>query len=191
MPTPARLTELALVFARHGNLTFGGGMASIAALRQDVVAKGWLRQLDSDLAYALSRLTPGTNALAFTAAAGWLIRGWPGTLIGLASGSFPAAVITLAATMLYETLTRNATAAMALRGAAAASIGAMFATGFVLIWPYFTKPAQRKWLLLFAILAGAFALNYFQLLSPFPILLLAAAVGALTPDGEDTAGDAA
>jgi chromate transport protein ChrA len=54
------------VFARHANTAFGGGIASIAVLRHHLVDRhAWLYPAELDLGYALSRLTPGTNLLAF------------------------------------------------------------------------------------------------------------------------------
>jgi chromate transporter len=69
------LTALAVVFARYANTTFGGGSATIAVLKEQVVAKReWISEADFDLNYALSRLTPGTNLLAFCTAVGWSTR---------------------------------------------------------------------------------------------------------------------
>jgi hypothetical protein len=44
-----------------------------------------MRQPSFNLAYALSRLTPGTNLLAFCTAVGWLILRLPGALLALAA----------------------------------------------------------------------------------------------------------
>jgi Chromate transporter len=61
------LRSLAAVFLRHGNMTFGAGSATIATLHREIITKrGWVTQRQSDLTYALSRLTPGTNLLAFS-----------------------------------------------------------------------------------------------------------------------------
>ena len=58
------LRAIASVFARYANTTFGGGSATIAVLRAQIVdGRAWLDVADFDLAYALSRLTPGTNLL--------------------------------------------------------------------------------------------------------------------------------
>ena len=77
MPSSPSLRALGGVFARYGNLTLGGGSATIAVLQQEIVVKrGWLAQVPFSLSYALSRLTPGTNLLAFCTAAGWIFAGW-------------------------------------------------------------------------------------------------------------------
>src|ERR1044071_5798203 len=88
-PRPApTLAAIARVFARHANTTFGGGSATIAVLRRQLVDRhAWLAPAEFDLGYALSRLTPGTTLLAFCTAAGWTARGWPGALIALLAAS--------------------------------------------------------------------------------------------------------
>jgi chromate transporter len=66
------LRSLAAVFLQHGNMTFGGGSATITTLHREIVAKrAWVTQPQFDLSYALSRLTPGTNLLAFSTAIGF------------------------------------------------------------------------------------------------------------------------
>jgi chromate transporter len=105
MPSPPTLRVLGWVFARYGNLTFGGGSATIAVLQQEIVVKrGWLGQLPLSLSYALSRLTPGTNLLAFCTAAGWIIRGWPGAFIALVAASVPCSILAVSATAFCRVL---------------------------------------------------------------------------------------
>jgi chromate transporter len=66
------LRSLAAVFLQHGNMTFGGGSATITTLHREIVAKhAWVTQPQFDLSYALSRLTPGTSLLAFSTAIGF------------------------------------------------------------------------------------------------------------------------
>ena len=76
MPQPS-LRRLTSIFFRVGNLTFGGGDPTMAALQSELVAtRRWLDEEQYGLIYGLARITPGTNLLAFCAAAGWLIAGW-------------------------------------------------------------------------------------------------------------------
>src|SRR5438309_8949921 len=61
----ATLARLTAVFFRIGNTTFGGGDPTVAALRRELIdRKGWLTDNDYAIAYALARVTPGTNVLA-------------------------------------------------------------------------------------------------------------------------------
>jgi len=67
---PASLKQLAWIFLRVGNLTFGGGDPTMAALQSELVAgRRWLDEEQYGLIYGLARITPGTNLLAFSAAA--------------------------------------------------------------------------------------------------------------------------
>src|SRR5579872_3489231 len=59
------------IFLRVGNLTFGGGDPTMAALQSELVhTRGWLTAEQYALIYGLARITPGTNLLAFSAASG-------------------------------------------------------------------------------------------------------------------------
>lgn len=121
MSSPS-LRSLAAVFVRHGNTTFGGGSATIATLHGQIVTKReWVSQQQFDLSYALSRLTPGTNLLAFSTAIGWLVRGWPGALVVLLASSIPCSVLAVLLSMVYQSLTHHPFALVALRGALAAA----------------------------------------------------------------------
>jgi chromate transporter len=102
MPAPS-LRALAAVFLRHGNLTFGGGSATAVTLNREIVERrGWMEQHQFGLAYALSRLTPGTNLLAFSTAIGSMLRGWAGAIVALPAGSLPCAALAVGVTAFYE-----------------------------------------------------------------------------------------
>lgn len=176
------LGALAAVFARFGNFTFGGGSATIAVLRDELVAKrAWMTTLNVDLSFALSRLTPGTNLLAFCTAVGWLLRGWSGAVVALVAGSVPSSVIAVLFTALYEFWSENPFMKVALRGALAAAVGVMIITGWTLIRPYYR---QTSWLEMVIFVGGAFGLAYFLSVPPFRVLLLAAAAGLFWPQRE-------
>ena len=99
------LPEVASVFARYANLTWGGGSATIAVLKRQIVDKRrWLRESEFELDYALSRLTPGTNLLAFCTAAGWTRRRWLGAIIALLASSIPCSLLVLIVTVFYTEL---------------------------------------------------------------------------------------
>jgi len=68
MAPPIPLRRIAAVFTRYANLTFGGGSATIAVLHREIVAtRKWIDETQFALCFALRRLTPGTNLLAFCA----------------------------------------------------------------------------------------------------------------------------
>jgi hypothetical protein len=79
--------QLAWVIARDVNRTVGGGMASMELLRRSFDARKWVDAPTHGLFVAVSRLTPGTTILAYCAAVGWRLQGWPGTLAAVAAAS--------------------------------------------------------------------------------------------------------
>ena len=91
MPAPT-LRKLTGVFLRVGNTTFGGGLPTMAALQRELVEDNhWLSLEDYALAFSLARVTPGTNVIAFCAAAGARIMGWRGALAATLAETGPSA----------------------------------------------------------------------------------------------------
>src|SRR5262245_32476101 len=70
-----------------------GGLASMELLRRSLGSRGWLTDEGHALFVAISRLTPGTNILAYCVALGWQLAEWPGALAALAAASVPSAVL--------------------------------------------------------------------------------------------------
>ncbi len=175
--TPS-LPEVASVFARYANTTFGGGSATIAVLREQLVAKrSWLREQEFELDYALSRLTPGTNLLAFCTAAGWTRRRWLGAIVALLASSLPCSLLVVLVTAFYEQLQGSSWFQAALGGALAAAVAIMGSTAWVFAAPH-VKAAPLKAALIVPMTIGlAVGLG----LSPVTILLISAAIGIAWP----------
>jgi len=179
-----RLSDLGAVFARYGNLTFGGGSATIATLREQVlVRRAWISESQFQLAYALSRLTPGTNLLAFCAAVGWTVRRGSGALVALGAASLPCSLLAVVVTRFYELGQTSASFVAALRGALAAAVALMLNTAWGLARPHVRADLGRA----LVIVPGAIALVTAASLSPLQVLLIAAAAGALWPARETSA----
>ena len=70
-----------------------GGLASMELLRRSLGARGWITDEGHGLFVAVSRLTPGTNILAYCVALGWQLAHWRGALVALAAASIPASII--------------------------------------------------------------------------------------------------
>jgi chromate transporter len=176
-PRPT-LPALASVFARFANATFGGGSATIAVLREQLVVKrGWLDPSEFELSYALSRLTPGTNLLAFCTAAGWTTRRGRGAIVALLAASVPCSVFALVMTICYQELAPSAWFQAALSGALAASVAIMISTAWVFAEPHVKQVPWKA----AAIVPGAAALTLGAELSPLKVLGLAAVVGLAWP----------
>jgi chromate transporter len=178
---PPSLLNIGGVFTRYANLTFGGGSATIAVLREQIVERRrWITELEFQLAYALSRLTPGTNVLAFCTAVGWITRRGPGAVIALLAASIPCSAIALAATHFFEVWQQYGAFRAALRGALAAAVAIMVNTAWVLAASH-VRVAPVKALVIVPL---AMVLVTFAPISPFQVLLLAAGAGLLWPADE-------
>jgi chromate transporter len=167
--------ELGRIFFRVGSLSFGGGNANIATLRRELVEqREWLTPEQFNLCYALSRIAPGTNLLAFCVAVGWVLLGRAGALAAVLALSLPSAVIVVGLTSLYEFYGQQTTVLTITRWLLAATIGIIAASAWALVRPALSR---RRWRRSIIIVVGAFALNTFLSVSPLKVLLAAALVG--------------
>jgi chromate transporter len=171
----ASVAAVARVFGTSGSFTFGGGSATIAALEREIVeTRQWVDCDRFALCYALSRMTPGTNLLAFCVAAGQSIRGLVGALVALFAASLPCSIIAVGLTAGFADLGRLPWFQAFLRGVIAAAVASLAATAWILLRPYW-KPARRvRTAVLFGVaLTATVVLD----LSPLALLALAAVAG--------------
>ena len=107
-----------------------GAAAAAAALRRDLVDKGRLSASSFDEAYAVARVTPGTNLLAMYTLLGERFAGWWGALASLAVGTLVPALIAVALGAAYVAHAGHPLAQEAMQGARAGAI-AVFAWAIV------------------------------------------------------------
>ncbi len=177
MPTP-KLRELTAIFFKIGNTTFGGGLPTIAALQRELVERrGWLSAEDYGLAFALARITPGTNVIAFCAAVGACIKGLPGAIAGVLAETAPSAVLAVLITLGYESSRTNPLVMGAVGGVIAAVAAMMWTSVWSLVKPY--CGGVRRGLRAMVFTGGAFLAIWRLGLTPLPIIAIAAAVGFL------------
>lgn len=173
------LAQLTKIFLRAGNLTLGGGDPTVALLHRELVEKRHaITPQQYGVSFALARITPGTNVLAFSAAVGYLMRGWPGALIAVTSSSIPSSFIVLAATRIAGGEDQHPLLQAVIRALVAVAIALIGATVWSLVQPAW-KPGRRIKVLLLVVLSAA--ATYFGLLPPIAILALAALCGAFIP----------
>jgi chromate transporter len=169
------LRELAALFARIPNLTFGGGDPTMAALQRELVARrGWLAPEQYGLAFGLARLTPGTNLLAFCAAAAWLLRGALGAVLAVLAASAPAAIVVVALSYGYQALKGNALAMSVIAGLLASAVGMMATAAWRLVRPHVRRGEGLRALVL---AGGSVALLRGVAMPPVAVLALAAVAG--------------
>lgn len=179
LPGHPRLATIADIFVRYANFTFGGGSATVAVLHRELLEKRHLVSQDNfALCFALARLTPGTNLLAFCTGIGWLLRRWTGAIVALLASSIPCTIMIVAAAAIFSEGQRNHWAQEAIQGAVAAAVAVTVKTCWTIAHPHY-KRGQRLRVILVA--SGAFALDVFAGLPPVEILLLAGVLGAMLP----------
>ncbi len=174
--THAPLRDLAAIFFRLVNFTFGGGDPTMAALERELVERRrWLNAERYALAYGLARVTPGTNVLAFSAAVAWFLRGWAGAVLAVVAGTIPCTVAVVWLTFGYQFFKSNLLAQHAITGMLAAAVGMMLAAAWNLIRPAIQPGGRIRAI----VLAGAAAALIMWGMAPVPVLALSALAGAL------------
>jgi chromate transporter len=171
------LWHLIALHLRVGNLTFGGGDPSMAALHAEMVGtRRWLTADRYATVFALARVTPGTNLLAFCAGVSWHLMGWAGAIAAVLSMTVPAAIAVVILTQSYAALQAHPIAVAAIGGVVASAVGMMPAAAWQLARPYFYG---ARWLHATIIVGAAFVLSAGVHVSPILILAVAAALGCI------------
>lgn len=185
--TKPPLGKIAEIFFRIGTTTFGGGYVTIGMLGRELVEqRRWLRSDKFDLAFALSRVTPGTNVIAFCAAVGAVLRGWPGAMVAVLASTLPAAAIAVVLIYSFDSLQANRYAAAAIGGTVAAVSGMMWSTIWTIMKPHVGGSVRTLQALLIA--GGAFAGSWYFGLSPLTVIATGTLIGFLWPDPKQVGG---
>ena len=175
-----RLRTLAATYFRIGNTTFGGGDPTMIALRKELVDKrGVLLPGQFGLSYMLARVTPGTNILAFCAATGFQLRGWPGALLAVIAVAVPSSILAVAVTGAYQAWITSPFGAAAIEAMMAAAVGLMFAGAWVMVRPEVSRARIPRTACLLSL---SFGLSWWAGFSPLETIGVAALAGALWRD---------
>ena len=156
-----------------------GAAAAAASLRRELVESGQITTDAFDEAFAVARVTPGTNLLAMYVLLGERFRGWAGALAALLVGTLVPATIALTLSAAYLALGHHPLTQLVMRGARAGAL-AVFAWAIVRL----ARPQlrARPWR------SGAIVLITMVLLQlsipQFVVLLSAGAIGAMALRGD-------
>lgn len=167
--------DLAWVVCRDVNRTLGGGNAAMELIRRTFLKQGWLDDGDHALLVAVSRLTPGTNILAYCVALGWQFQRASGSVAALAAGSVPSAVLVSAISATLVQVDRFRSVQVLLAAGTVIAVWLVFAAAWHLIRPYVTGPRRVLAVAVAAVCAVLIVLD----VTPVRILLVSAAIGAL------------
>jgi chromate transporter len=178
-PTPSLLRTVLPLVLRASTVHIGG-IATQAWLRTVLVDDGRMSADDFNRCFAVGRLTPGTNLLAFYAALGYHVARWRGTLACLAVSTLVPACIAATLGVLYVRYASVSGVDRFMAGAQAGALAVLFWTSASLLTATTAeRPARGAVLGLGALLAV-----WSGLLPPVVILLAAAAAGAVFLGGD-------
>ena len=177
------LGRLAEIFFRVGNTTFGGGFVTMGMLGRELVeSRRWLKPDQYELAFALSRVTPGTNLIAFCAAVGALLKGNAGALAAVLALTVPSAAIAVFFIYGFEHWQSNRYVGAALVGTVAAVAGMMWSTIWTILRPHIGGAARTSKAVLIA--GGAFLASWMFGVSPLTVIVAGTLIGFLWRDAE-------
>jgi chromate transporter len=111
-------------FVRASSLHVGAAAAA-AALRRDLVDTGRLPASAFDEAYAVARITPGTNLPATYTLLGERFAGWRGALIALTVGALIPAIIAVALGAAYVVYAGHPLTQAMMQGARAGALAVL------------------------------------------------------------------
>jgi chromate transporter len=169
------LRELTWIVARDVNRTFGGGLASMELLRRTFIANGSIDESLNAGLVAVSRLTPGTNILAYCVALGWKLHRWAGALAAVVAASLPSSImICVLASALVRVQDYPVMRMVLAIGVLAATVLVLASAG-ALLRPYVRRHALAR----SAVIAGVAAAMLLADVTPVRTLLLSAVLGAI------------
>lgn len=120
------LLKLSWVFLKIGTFSFGGGIAIIPLVQNEVVLKyGWLTQREFVDAVTLGQITPGPVVVSATFI-GYEVYGILGALVSTISVILPSFVMICLATKAVRKFRENKALSNFFRGARIAVIGLIF-----------------------------------------------------------------
>jgi chromate transport protein ChrA len=164
-----------VAFIRASSLHIGAAAAA-ASLRHDLVRDYGVEPHEIDTAYAVSRVTPGTNLLALYALLGHRLGGWRLAILAVAVGALVPALIAVVIALFYTEYSTPLIVAF-MKGARAGGVAVFLGAAVRLLKPQVT--AQTCVMKPLAIALAAFLVAWFSPVSLFVVLLLAGLAGAL------------
>ena len=121
-----KLYQLAALMLRIDLFAFGGGFASVPLMFHEVVnLEGWMDGRTFMDGIALGQVTPGPIVITSTFV-GYLVRGFPGSLVATLAIFTPSFVMLLAVTPFFERMKGSRYFSGATRGILASFVGLLF-----------------------------------------------------------------
>lgn len=150
--------------------------------RELVDARRWINSEKFDLAFALARVTPGTNLIAFCAAIGAIICGLSGAVAAVIALTAPSSALAVLIMQGFESWQGNRIAMAAIAGTVAAVAGMMWSTIWTILRPHVGGLVRNLQVVLIA--GGAFLVSWKFHITPLPIIAAGTLIGFLWKGGE-------
>ena len=151
-----------------------GAAAAAASLQQELVDPEGLSDAEFNEAYAVARLTPGTNLLALYTLLGRRLGGGPGAALALTAGTVIPSLIAVAIAAVYVGRAKDPVVAHIMQGARAGALAVFLWAAVRLTRPVFRQQGARA-----AIVAVVTACVFVTGLVPqFWLLVLGGIAGA-------------
>ncbi len=131
--SPRRVPTLVLImiFLEIGATAFGGLGPALAIIERELVKKRQILTADDvALAWAATRLLPGSSLIQVVSFVGFRLGGWSGSILATAACVLPPATAMVLLAVFYDSVAALATFGSAARGLAAAVVGLLTATAY-------------------------------------------------------------
>ena len=101
------LWQIFLVFGKIGAFTIGGGIPMIAAIKSELVQRGWLNDEDFVDIITLAQTAPGLFAVNISILTGHRLRGTKGSVVATIASCLPPFLIILLVAMFFTNFKDN------------------------------------------------------------------------------------
>ena len=110
------LWKIFWIFAKIGAFTIGGGIPMIAAIKSELIERGWLNDEDFVDIIALAQTAPGLFAANIAILTGHKLRGVKGSIVATIASCLPPFLIILAVAMFFTSFKDNEYVIRAFKG---------------------------------------------------------------------------
>lgn len=110
------LWQIFLVFGKIGAFTIGGGIPMIAAIKSELVLRGWLGDEDFVDIITLAQTAPGLFAVNISILTGHRLRGTKGSVVATIASCLPPFLIILLVAMFFTSYKDNPYVIKAFKG---------------------------------------------------------------------------
>ena len=159
------LWQIFLIFAKIGAFTIGGGIPMIAAIKSELIERGWLKDEDFLDIITLAQTAPGLFAANIAILTGHRLRGTKGSIVATVASCLPPFLIILFVAMFFTEFKDNEYVIKAFKGIRPVVVALIGVPMIDML-----KATQMKWWS-WIIVVGTMGLVCFMKVSPIYILI--------------------